>query len=279
MSKRLLSVVLLLLLCTGPVPAATVDDGIQAFTQNDFATARDIWMPLAEAGDAKATFYMSLLYAQGKGVDENRPLAMEFLAAAARQGLPVAQFNLGNHYNQGKWVAEDPGLAAYWYRQAGNRGMARAQHNLAGLYLIGRGVDKDLELARHWYERAASNGSKPSAEMLANLPQPGEAQPPQQAFAALDHAWVKRQPGDKFTLQLLASGSREAVDRLLGQHKFKRQVAVYQYASKGKQLYAIGYGRFDSAELARRAIAELPAALRRSSPWPRRFADIQALIE
>ncbi len=38
------------------------------------------------------------------------------------------------------------------------------------------------------------------------------------------------------------------------------------------------YGRFANAELARNALAELPAKVRKGSPWARRFADIQALI-
>jgi len=161
--------IIALLLCSSASLAASVDDGLVAFEQGDYEGARDIWLPLAEQGEARAAYYMSLLCAQGKGVPKNIPLAMEYLAAAARNGHAVAQFNLGNHYNQGKWLEEKPELAAYWWRVSASQDMARAQHNLATLYLMGRGVRQDVSRAGYWYRRAAENGSQPSALMLEQI--------------------------------------------------------------------------------------------------------------
>lgn len=158
-----------LLIVAFPTWAATVDDGLDVFQQRDFEAARDIWLPLAEQGDGRAAYYISLLYAQGKGVPKDSSQAMEFLVTAAENGHAMAQFNLGNHYNQGKWVDEDPEKAARWWHEAGEQNMRRAQHNLATLYLIGRGVAQDINKARYWYERAAENGSTPSALMLEQI--------------------------------------------------------------------------------------------------------------
>lgn len=163
------SLLVTLLLAAPAGMATTAEDGLRVFNEGKFRSARDIWMVLSNNGDAKANYYLSLMYAQGKGVKVSPPLAMEFLAAAAKGGYDIAQFNLGNHYNQGKWVVEDPLKAAYWWRQAGSKGMARAQHNLATLYLLGRGVERDLQLAEHWYKRALRNGSEPSAKSLEAL--------------------------------------------------------------------------------------------------------------
>jgi TPR repeat protein len=276
-----------------PAWAATVEQGLAAFQAGDPVAARKIWLPLSEAGDPRATYYMSLLYAQGRGAAENHALAMEFLAAAARAGHVTAQFNLGNHYNTGKWVTEDPVQAAFWWRRAAAAGLPRAQHNLATLYLMGRGVEKDLARARYWYERAARSGAQRSAEALreidtqsANASLDGttganqglEPQPRDGASAAHGHAWLQRQPGNKYTLQVFASESRDTIGRLLAKYEFKREVCVYRFKSRGRVLYAMSYGDFPTATAARQAVAELPRELQRSAPWPRRFADIQGLI-
>jgi len=295
--------------------AETVEDGLSAFKQSNFEQAHEIWKPLAEAGDVRANYFMSQLYAKGKGVNKQERLAMEHLAVAARGGHATAQFNLGNHYNQGRWVEENPRMAAYWWRKAGSQAMPRAQHNLASLYLLGRGVDKDIEKARHWYRRAAGNGIERAKKALADLdapqgkapqalvkkPEPVVVKPklvekPKAAdkpalvskpkasssakvtFAALDQGWLKRQSGNLYTLQLFATESRKTIDKLLSTHNLKRQVAVYRFRSKSRDFYGVSYGRFETVEMARTAIAELPKALSDNKPWPRRFSDIQALL-
>jgi hypothetical protein len=283
----------LILACALPAWAGTVEQGLAAYQAGDPVAARKIWMPLSEAGDARATYYMSLLYAQGKGAPENPALAMEFLAAAARAGHVAAQFNLGNHYNTGKWLTEDPVQAAFWWRRAAAAGLPRAQHNLATLYLMGRGVEKDRARARYWYDRAARSGAQRSAEALRELDtesalasqggsaganQGLQAQPRDGAFTAHGHAWLQRQPGDNYTLQVFASESPDTIGRLLSKYDFQREVCVYQFDSRGRVLYAMSYGDFPSASQARQAIEELPRELQGSSPWPRRFADIQELI-
>ena len=182
--------IIALLLCSSASLAASVDDGLVAFEQGDYEGARDIWLPLAEQGEARAAYYMSLLCAQGKGVPKNIPLAMEYLAAAARNGHAVAQFNLGNHYNQGKWLEEKPELAAYWWRVSASQDMARAQHNLATLYLMGRGVRQDVSRAGYWYRRAAENGSQPSALMLEQI----EADPVTSGRLKLNEDIVEPEP-------------------------------------------------------------------------------------
>jgi len=158
-----------------PVWAATVDDGLDLFQQGDFAAARDVWLPLAEHGDGRAAYYMSLLYAQGKGVPKDPSLAMESLEGAAENGHAVAQLHLGNHYNKGKWVEQNPSMAAQWWRKASEQGIVSAQHNLATLYLLGRGIKQDIREARHWFEQAAKHGSEASALMLEQIEpdQPG----------------------------------------------------------------------------------------------------------
>jgi len=319
--------VLLLVLWIGPASAVTKEQGLQWYKQGDYQQAHDAWLALSDAGDARATFYLSQLYAQGKGVEQDLHQALDYLVSAAEQGDSLAQFNLGNHYYQGKWVAQSVAQAERWWLAAAEQGLGEAQQNLGALYMKGLGGKQDLPLAWYWLERAASNGSVASRKRLATLEnrleaqmqqvvssKPGTKSPPprtqkpprkikQPARAvkqpppvspkqqvqkpvepvagqgnAMGRAWVLRQPGDSYTLQLIASASADAVARLRDGHKWKRQIAVYRFSNKGQQFTVMVYGRFPSLEAARAAIDELPPRLRRSPPWPRRFSDIQRLI-
>lgn len=274
------------------VCAATVEEGLQALEQGDYRQARETWLPLSEQGDLRATYFMSLLYAQGKGVKENQGLAMVFLDAAARGGFAVAQFNLGNHYNTGKWVEEDPKLAAYWWRKAAAQGMLRAEHNLATLYLFGRGVEKDPRKALALYRRAAHQGSAVSArfaaELAAELEHQGDsvtretssAPVQSQAGQAKVHGveWIRAQPPGHYTLQLFAGHSEEAVKRFLEQHAPGAPMLVYRYPSGEGRLTGIAHGHYPDLAGARAAIGRLPAELQKAGAWPRRFGEIQSLI-
>ena len=52
-------------------PAARLKAGRAAYMAENFAGARDIWLPLAGAGDAEAQAWIGSLYANGDGVDIN----------------------------------------------------------------------------------------------------------------------------------------------------------------------------------------------------------------
>ena len=280
----LIARVVLVALWLGPASAATLEQGLQWFKQGDYQQARDTWLALSEAGDARATFYLSRLYAQGAGVPQDPRLAMEYLASAAAQGDMLAQFNLGNHYYQGKWIEQDPRLAETWWLAAAEQGMPRAQHNLGALYMRGQGVPRDLPLAWYWLDRAASNDSAASRKLLAELENRLETKMPSSQSSqrsapgasrekpaparkavkspsppvhkkkvvesaagkgnALGRAWVLRQPHDSYTLQLIASTSADTVTRLRDEYKWKRQVAVYGFSNQGRQFTVMVYGRF-----------------------------------
>lgn len=260
----------------------TVEQGMAMFRQGDFIAARDIWLTLGNQGDAQANYLLSLLYAQGKGVDPNPRLAMEFLALAAREGLAVAQFNLGNHYHSGKWLPKSDNQAEHWWLRAAEQDMPQAQHNLGSLYLIGGEIPVNEERARYWYGRAAANGSAASAAMLKELDRQSPA--PQAGQAVQQHAlrgsnWLMQQPADKYTLQVLASESPDSAQRLFARHRFKRPLAWFQFKRKGRTLYGVIYGVFNTRAQAHAAITELPVSLRKGTPWPRRFGEVQKLVK
>ena len=61
----------------------------------------------------------------------------------AEQGNARAQYFLGLMYNEGKGVPKDQKEAFKWYRLAADQGDASAQYNLALMYGNGVGVPKD----------------------------------------------------------------------------------------------------------------------------------------
>lgn len=279
------ALILTVTLCHGVLQAASLQQGIEAFDRQDFAQAFDIFDELASGGDARATFYLSLLYAKGRGVVSNPEHSQKLLQQAADRGDPLAQYNLGNHFNRAG-PARDPRQAVIWWERAAQQGLVLAQHNLGSLYTLGNGIERDLEKARYWYTRAAENGSERSAEALRQIEPSiavfaGKREP--QADRRLDTpslrtitaSWMDERSSRGATLQLVAMRSREDVERLAAAHRWQRPLLLYRVLSGGKELWGLGYGIFDDTRSAKAALPELPASLREGGPWPRTLKDIR----
>ena len=111
-------------LFAAPAVAGPFEDGVAAFGRGDYATAFQLWRPLAEQGHA------------------------------------IAQANVGVMYYEGRGVTQDYAEAVKWYRRAAEQGGAGAQHNLGVTYDNGQGVPQDYVQAHMWFELAAARGNK-----------------------------------------------------------------------------------------------------------------------
>lgn len=175
--------------------ARTVVDGIEAYRSGDYEKAREIWVPLAEKGDAKALFNLGVLYDEGLGVPRDPEKARQFWEKAAERGLLTAthnlalidieqagdddaafesalerlkaaadggyarsQYALGKLYQYGLGVEKDGDLAIRYFEAAAEAGLARAQYNLGKAYRDGDGVEPDPAKAAEWFRRAAEQG-------------------------------------------------------------------------------------------------------------------------
>ena len=120
-------VVLLLSLINFVVPAwADFQAGMDAKNRGDFAKALREWRPLAEQGDARAQFYLDMLYENGDGVPEDYGKAREWYEKSAAQGDANAQFYLGLMSAFGRGAPLDLVQAHMWYSLAAGNGHARA---------------------------------------------------------------------------------------------------------------------------------------------------------
>lgn len=175
--------------------AQSYDDGMRAYDAGDFATALEVWGPLAENGDAVAQYSLGkllenggvgvprdlaeaakwyqrsanqgiaaaqnnlgLMYAQGRGVPQDVVRAVKLWRDAAAKDHVVAKFNLGLAYFRGEGVAEDRIEAQRWFRAAAELGLADAQYALAQIIRMGLTADADEAEALHWYQLAAAQG-------------------------------------------------------------------------------------------------------------------------
>jgi len=112
----------------------------------------------AQANDPVAEFRLSQMYAQGKGVDEDKKEARRWLQRSAEHGNTEAQFELGNALREGLGGVQDYGRAATWLQQAAENGNADAQYSLALMYRWGMGIAPDLAKAYTWFNLAAAQG-------------------------------------------------------------------------------------------------------------------------
>jgi uncharacterized protein len=104
----------------GDAMAGPSEDGWVAYQRGDYATALELWRPLAAQGNA------------------------------------FASSNLGFMYDVGQGVPQDHGEAAKWYRVAAEQGYAQAQSNLGSMYASGDGVPQDYVQAYLWASLAAA---------------------------------------------------------------------------------------------------------------------------
>ena len=110
-----------------PPPSERFREGVAAYDKGDFATAFNIWLPLAQQADLAAMRNVALLLREGKG------------------------------------TKRDPVRALWFYEEAGSKGFALAQVNAAFMHLEGDGVPKNLEAAAFWFHAGARAGSLPAS--------------------------------------------------------------------------------------------------------------------
>lgn len=88
------------------------------FSQRDYESALEIWLPVAEEGNEAAQTEVGEVYEKGLGTQPRYDLATEWYQKAAAQGYPRAQINLGYLYEKGLGVKKNVTAAADWYQRA-----------------------------------------------------------------------------------------------------------------------------------------------------------------
>src|SRR5580704_17560115 len=117
---------LIALVLIGLASAGPLEDGVAAYRQGDFAAAIRLLRPLADAGDAKAEFYLGRMYALGEGdVGQDPGQAIAWYRKAAQHGDAEAEFVLGVMFLDRSGAPQEEALV--WLRKAADKGMFNAQ--------------------------------------------------------------------------------------------------------------------------------------------------------
>jgi uncharacterized protein len=164
----LITLVLLMRLADAAA-AGPFDDGQAAYDRGDYATALEVWRPLADHGDAAAEASLGAMYASGTGVPQDNAMAVTLYRKAADQGLAGAQHNLGVMYDYGRGLPQNYSAAVVWFRKAADQGHPDAQYNLGVMYADGRGVPRDFATAVMWYRKSADQGNASARSSLGTM--------------------------------------------------------------------------------------------------------------
>lgn len=153
---RLRCLAVLAFLVLAAAAHAGLDEGEQAFKRRDFRTAVSEFTPLADGGDARAQYYLGVMFLAGLGASRDDARAADYLARSAAQNYAQAQTVLGTLYLQGRGVPKDEAKGADLVRRAADTGLASAQHMMGLLLMEGRGgLPKDPATAAQWFKAAA----------------------------------------------------------------------------------------------------------------------------
>jgi TPR repeat protein len=125
-----------------------------------------IYLRLAESGDADSQVYLGYIFGAGKGVVQDFVESMNWYRKAAEQGNIDAQHNFAVYYQNGLGVNRDFSEAAKWYHKAADQGDAEAQFQIGLFYYYGRGLTQDYAESVKWYRKAADQGN---ADAQCNL--------------------------------------------------------------------------------------------------------------
>ena len=184
---------------------AEYDDAKAAVSRGEDVVGFRKMIAVAEAGDARAQYFMGDMYARTQRVSGyyEPNVAVKWYRMAAAQGHPDAENELGTMYHEGTGVTRDYGLAMKWYLYADADGNTNAPYNLGLLYEYGLGVAKDLNQSLGWYRKAEARGHVHATDKLDILDIANKAK----RYAA------KTQPSNTDVTRLLVSALARFTDR------------------------------------------------------------------
>ena len=147
--------------------AATVRQGVDAASRNDYPAAVKLWQGPAAAGDADAEFNLGMAYKNGLGVTADLARAEELFRKSATQG----HVDAGDQYGLLLFQTGRRREALPWLEAAAEHGEERAQYVLGTAHYNGDFVPKDWIAAYALMSSAAGQGLLQAKNSLAMMDQ------------------------------------------------------------------------------------------------------------
>lgn len=168
--------------------------------------------------------------------------------------------------------------AAKLWLQLANAGDPLAEFNLALLYERGAGVIEDDNLSRYWLQMAARKGL---VEAYTSINAQGMQPTNAPAFVKAvmgPQEWVAAQNPNNYTLQLASSTKQSLIQKYYTENNLQGRAGYYRTKRSGEDWYALVYGAYPTIQEAKMAIENLPADLKKWSPWVRNIKSIHRIM-
>ena len=159
--------------------AASVRQGVDAASRNDYAAAVKLWQGPAAAGDADAQYNLGMAFKNGLGVTADLARAEELFRKAATQG----HVDAGDQYGLLLFQTGRRREALPWLESAAEHGEERAQYVLGTAHYNGDFVPKDWITAYALMSSAAGQGLLQARSSLAMMDQTIPLEQRQQGIA------------------------------------------------------------------------------------------------
>ncbi|WP_120497232.1 tetratricopeptide repeat protein [Kiloniella sp. EL199] len=184
--------------------AGDYENGIAAYRAGDYDKAIKLLSSAGNQGNAKAQYYLSVLYEGGSGIDKDMNASLRWLKRAAEGGMVEAQRNLGTFFHDG---IDDPDddidQAIYWYQRAASQGDLTGQLRLGILLDREKDTAFDHREAIRWYLLAARQGVAQAQYNLGVMHSQGRGTPinPDKALN-----WFFKAAKQRYTHAMVAIG-------------------------------------------------------------------------
>jgi TPR repeat protein len=160
------------------------DRGLAAYNDKDYRRALIEWLPLAKEEDARAEYYIGIMFMHGLGLEENYQQGEIWLKLSANRDYTDAQYELGREYVAGTKLTANVDQGIRWLLSAAKKGHSGAQFSygllyqqnkvpltsdLMALYQQSRSKSFNFLQAAKWYKMAADQGHGAAQTNLADL--------------------------------------------------------------------------------------------------------------
>lgn len=253
--------------------AAQFEKAKTAFDQQDYEHSALLLKPLVEQGHAEAQYALGYMHHKGLGVPRNDKLAIQWLSAAAAQGNEKAMKAL-RHLSQPEGNATDSNEQA---TAAPTQAPVEIPEAIMAV--------NEQPQADETPETAIPHLPDTPAEAV---PQTKATKTPEAMAHAItaetlitltdDEQWIMNQPGESYTIQLIATSNEAALQRFIGENNLRDSTVYYQTRKNGGSWFTLIQGSFKSSTLARSAIRKLASSLQIAKPWIKPIADIQEAL-
>ena len=178
--------------------------GIIYYSMGQYENALRCFREAAKYGFAPALANFGKCYYDGKGVNENKRLAMRYFEMAADKGNNLAAHLLGDIYCEGELVEKNDSIAYECYKIGAEKGYAASQR-MMGIFLEeGIHVEANYKEALKWYNLAATQNDP---EALYKV---GEYIVKEDSIKGLSKRQLRKSPAINYMRNAARRGNKEA---------------------------------------------------------------------